>query len=229
MPQFRNSEHYYEKRYKYFQAYRFAQRFNFLQSQHSDTGAVPMKAELIDMLCRKSFKYSNEPIYKLVSGRMSQFYVNCKPVTLCARGMFLAGNLLFEEIKDDDVTGVGGLTFGADPLAVATAFASELKAKPINAFSIRKTRKDHGMIRWIEGDIQPDERVAIIDDVATTGGSTIKAIERARSEGLEVVKAVIFVDRQEGGVENIRQHVPNVSSIINRDELVRHWKSIQSD
>ncbi|MGD2038660.1 MAG: orotate phosphoribosyltransferase [Desulfobacterales bacterium] len=188
-----------------------------------------MKAELIDMLCRKSFKFSKEPIYKLVSGRMSQFYVNCKPVTLCARGMFLAGHLLFEEIKDDDVTGVGGLTFGADPLAVATAFASELKARPINAFSIRKTRKDHGMIRWIEGDIQPGERVAIIDDVATTGGSTIKAIERARSEGLEVVRAVILVDRQEGGIDNIRQHVPNLSSIVTRDELVQHWRSIKGD
>ena len=185
-----------------------------------------MKAELIDMLCRKSFKYSKEPIYKLVSGRMSQFYVNCKPVTLCARGMFLAGHLLFEEIKDDDVTGVGGLTFGADPLAVATAFASELKDKPINAFSIRKTRKDHGMIRWIEGDVQPAERVAIIDDVATTGGSTIKAIERARSEGLEVVKAVIFVDRQEGGIDNIRQHVPNVTSVVTRDELVERYVSL---
>ena len=185
-----------------------------------------MKAELIDMLCRKSFKYSKEPIYKLVSGRMSQFYVNCKPVTLCARGMFLAGHLLFEEIKDDDVTGVGGLTFGADPLAVATAFASELKDKPINAFSIRKTRKDHGMIRWIEGDIQPGERVAIIDDVATTGGSTIKAIERARSEGLEVVKAVIFVDRQEGGIDNIRRHVTHVSSIVTRDELVERYKAL---
>ena len=185
-----------------------------------------MKAELIDMLCRKSFKFSKEPIFKLVSGRMSQFYVNCKPVTLCARGMFLAGHLLFEEIKNDDVTGVGGLTFGADPLAVATAFASELKSRPINAFSIRKTRKDHGMIRWIEGDIQPGERVAIIDDVATTGGSTIKAIERARSEGLEVVRAVILVDRQEGGIDNIRQHVPNVTSIITRDELVARWKEI---
>ncbi len=186
-----------------------------------------MKAELIDMLCKKSFKYSKEPIYKLVSGRMSQFYVNCKPVTLCARGMFLAGQLLFEEIKNDDVTGVGGLTFGADPLAVATAFASELKSRPINAFSIRKTRKDHGMIRWIEGDVQPGERVAIIDDVATTGGSTIKAIERARSEGLEVVRAVILVDRQEGGIDNIRRHVAHVSSIVTRDELVERYKTLK--
>jgi orotate phosphoribosyltransferase len=185
-----------------------------------------MKAELIDMLCRKSFKFSKEPIYKLVSGRMSQFYVNCKPVTLCARGMFLAGHLLFEAIKEDDVTGVGGLTFGADPLAVATAFASELKAKPVNAFSIRKTRKDHGVVRWIEGDIRPGERVAIIDDVATTGGSTIKAIERARCEALEVVRAVILVDRQEGGIDSIRQHVANVSSIITRDELMERYKAL---
>ncbi len=186
-----------------------------------------MKAELINMLCQKSFKFSQKPIYKLVSGRMSQFYVNCKPVTLCARGMFLAGHLIFDSIKDDNVAAVGGLTFGADPLAVATAFTSELKNRPINAFSIRKTRKDHGMIRWIEGDIQPGERVAIIDDVATTGGSTIKAIERARAEGLEVAKAVIFVDRQEGGLQNIKQHVSNVSSIITRDELVERYQILK--
>lgn len=188
-----------------------------------------MKAELIDMLCQKSFKFSQEPIYKLVSGRMSQYYVNCKPVTLCARGMFLAGHLIFDSIKDDGVTAVGGLTFGADPLAVATAFTSELKNRPINAFSIRKTRKDHGMIRWIEGDVQPGKRVAIIDDVATTGGSTVKAVERARAEGLEVAKAVIFVDRQEGGVQHIKQHVSNVSSIITRDELVARWQAIERD
>jgi orotate phosphoribosyltransferase len=176
-------------------------------------------------LCQKAFKFSQEPIYKLVSGRMSQFYVNCKPVTLCARGMFLAGHLLFEAIKDDDVTAIGGLTFGADPLAVATAFTSELNARPINAFSIRKTRKDHGMIRWIEGDIRTGERVAIIDDVATTGASTVKAIERARAEGLEVVKVLIFVDRQEGGLDTIRQQVSKVSSIITRDELMERYLS----
>lgn len=192
---------------------------------HFSAGKSTMKEELIDLLCQKAFKFSQEPIYKLVSGRMSQFYVNCKPVTLCARGMFLAGHLLFEAIKDDDVTAIGGLTFGADPLAVATAFTSELNARPINAFSIRKTRKDHGMIRWIEGDIRTGERVAIIDDVATTGASTVKAIERARAEGLEVVKVLIFVDRQEGGLDTIRQQVSKVSSIITRDELMERYLS----
>ena len=185
-----------------------------------------MKLELIDILCHKSFKYSNEPIFKLVSGRSSRFYVNCKPTTLNARGMYLTGHLIFDSIKNDNVSGVGGLTFGADPLAVAAAFASEMKGQAINAFSIRKTQKDHGIVRWVEGDVQPGQRVVIIDDVATTGGSTIKAIERARAEGLEVVKSVILVDRQEGGVENIREHVAEVSAIITRDELIERWEEL---
>ncbi len=179
-----------------------------------------MKQELIHILCKKSFQFSEEPIFKLVSGQMSQFYVNCKPTTLSPRGMFLTGHLVYEAIRDARVAGIGGLTFGADPIAVAAAFVSELQGGPVQAFSIRKTRKDHGMIRWIEGDIQPGDRVAIIDDVATTGGSTIKAIERAQSEGMNVVKVVILVDRQEGGLENIRKHVSDISVIITRDDLM---------
>ena len=186
-----------------------------------------MKKELIKQLCEKSFRYTEEPTFKLVSGRMSRFYVNCKPTTLSPRGMYLVGNLVFEELAGLGAKGVGGLTFGADPIAVATAYTSELKKEPLQAFSIRKNRKDHGVVRWVEGDLERGDRVVIIDDVATTGGSTIKAIERAASEGLDVIKAVILVDRQEGGVENIRQHVPAVSAIITRDELVAHWKTLQ--
>ncbi len=180
-----------------------------------------MKKELIHILCEKSFKYTPDPTFKLVSGLMSRFYINCKPTTLSPRGMYLTGHLVLEEVRDLDLAGIGGLTFGADPIAMATAFASELKGRPINAFSIRKTRKDHGVIKWVEGDMAPGDRVAVIDDVATTGGSTIKAIERARSEGLDVVKAVILVDRQEGGLENIRRYV-DVSAVITRDELMAH-------
>ena len=192
-------------------------------------GPDAMKQELIDILCRQSFKYTEEPSFKLVSGRMSRFYVNCKPTTLSARGMYLVGHLMFNEIKDSPVSAVGGLTFGADPIAVATAFASEINAKPVNAFSIRKTRKDHGIIRWVEGDVQPGQPVVIIDDVATTGGSTIKAIERAQSEGLEVVKSVILVDRQEGGLDNIRKHADDVTAIITRDDLMERWKELKND
>lgn len=185
-----------------------------------------MKNELIQLLCRKSFKYSQTPAFKLVSGRMSRFYVNCKPTTLSARGMYLTGHLMFDTLADSGASAVGGLTFGADPIAMATAFASELEGRPLNAFSIRKTQKDHGIVKWVEGDVQPGEKVVVIDDVATTGGSTIKAVERARSEGLEVVRAVILVDRQEGGLENIRDLVPDTRAVITRDELVACWKQM---
>ena len=185
-----------------------------------------MKQELIRILCEKSFKYSPEPSFKLVSGKMSHFYVNCKPTTLSPRGMFLVGHLVFAAIQDLKPDGIGGLTFGADPMAIATAFVSELKATPMNAFSIRKNQKNHGIVKWIEGDMTPGQRVVIIDDVVTTGGSTIQAIQRARSEGLEVIKAVILVDRQEGGLENIREHVTDVTAIITRDDLMAQWSVV---
>jgi orotate phosphoribosyltransferase len=114
-------------------------------------------------------------------------------------------------------------------VAFAVAFASELNRDPIKAFSVRKTQKDHGIVRWVEGDVQKGERVAILDDVATTGGSTITAIERARAEGLEVIKAVVLVDRQEGGLENIGRYVGDVSGLVTRDELLEHWNRIRNE
>jgi len=188
-----------------------------------------MKSELIRILCKKSFKYSDTPIFKLVSGEMSRFYVNCKPTILNPRGMFLVGHMVFDEIKNLELAGVGGLTFGADPIAVATAFVSEMKQQPVNAFSIRKEQKDHGIIKWVEGDLQPGDRVAILEDVVTTGGSTIKAVERAESEGLEVVKVITLIDRQEGGIEKIKNYIESVSSIITRDELIHHYKKNSPD
>ena len=178
-----------------------------------------MKQELIEIIRNKSFQYSQEPVFKLVSGRMSQYYVNCKPTILSPRGMFLTGHLIYDAVKDCSVHGIGGLTFGADPIAMAVAYTSELKQNPIKAFSIRKTQKDHGIVKWIEGDLTPGNRVAIIDDVVTTGGSTIKAIERARAEGMKVIKVVILVDRQEGGLENVQKYVADTERIISIEEL----------
>jgi len=179
-----------------------------------------MKQELVEMLYEKSFMYSKEPIYKLVSGRQSRFYVNCRPTTLHPEGMFLVGHLVFDRIKDLDAQGVGGLTFGADPVAIATAFASYLKGKPLKAFSVRKTQKDHGIVKWVEGDMKPGEKVVIVEDVVTTGGSTIKAVERARAEGLDVVKVVVLVDRQEGGMEQVKAQVTSVESIVTIEDLM---------
>ncbi len=183
-----------------------------------------MKQELIDLLCEKSFQYTETPSFKLASGTLSRFYVNCKPVTLSPRGMYLIGHLVFDAIRDLDVDGVGGLTFGADPIAMAASFVSEIKKKPVKAFSIRKDQKDHGIIKWIEGDLAAGDRVAIVEDVVTTGGSTIKAIERARMEGIKVERIIVLVDRQEGGIAAIQKLVPDVVSLITRDELMAVYK-----
>ncbi|TYT74214.1 orotate phosphoribosyltransferase [Desulfobotulus mexicanus] len=182
-----------------------------------------MKKALIDLLCQKSVKVSETDSFTLASGKKSNFYINCKPTALDPHGMYLIGHLIMEELRNISVHAIGGLTFGADPVAMATAFASGLKGKPLQAFSIRKEQKDHGLIRWVEGDVNPGDRVVIIDDVATTGGSTIKAISRAMETGLDVCKVIVLVDREEGGMNNIRQHISDASAILTRSELMEHF------
>jgi len=183
---------------------------------------IIVKQELIEIICCKSFQYSDKPVFKLASGKMSQFYINCKPTTLSARGIFLIGQLVYDMIKKDKISGIGGLSFGADPIAIATSFTSEINKNPISAFSIRKKQKDHGIIKWLEGDVKKGDNVVIIEDVVTTGGSTIKAIQRAQSEGLNVIKVIVLIDRQEGGIDNIKQHIKNVDIIISKKDLLAH-------
>ncbi|MDY0131918.1 MAG: orotate phosphoribosyltransferase [Desulforegulaceae bacterium] len=179
-----------------------------------------MKNQLIELLKKYSVKYSDTEEFTLASGTKSRFYVNCKPAVLRSEGLYLVGNLVFQEVVDLEIDAIGGLTFGADPVSIAASFASYSSKKPFKAFSIRKEKKDHGISKWIEGDVKKGERVVIIDDVATTGGSTIKAIERAKLEGLNVVAAVILVDREEGGIENISIHVPIVRKILKKSDLI---------
>lgn len=179
-----------------------------------------MIEDLLRMLYDRSFMYSEKAEYILASGRRSQYYVNCKPTALDPKGMFLIGHLVFEKLRGHNIRGVGGLTFGADPVAMATAFASHLNSEPIKAFSIRKTQKDHGIVKWIEGDLQKGDKVAIVEDVITTGASTITAVNRARLEGLDIVKVVSIVDRQEGGVEAIKTMVPVVESLVTINDLM---------
>jgi orotate phosphoribosyltransferase len=179
-----------------------------------------MKNQLIELLKTYSVKYSDAEEFTLASGKKSRFYVNCKPSVLRPEGLYLTGNLVLNEVINLKIDAIGGLTFGADPVSVAASFASYSSKKPFKAFSIRKEKKNHGISKWIEGDVKKGEKVVIVDDVATTGGSTIKAIQRAKSEGLDVVAAVILVDREEGGIENISKHVPLVRSILKKSDLV---------
>lgn len=161
------------------------------------------RQELLELLYRHSFQYSAEPTFRLASGRLSQYYINCKATTFLATAMPLLGRLLWEAVRPASPDAVGGLTLGADPLAYAVAFASALEGKPIHAFSIRKEPKPHGLMRWIEGYSAPGARVAILEDVITTGESTLKAIHGAEEGGLRVVQVVVLVDRQEGGRERV--------------------------
>jgi orotate phosphoribosyltransferase len=183
-----------------------------------------MKERLIELVIEKAFKYSKEPVFKLVSGRMTNYYFNCKAVTLYPEGMCLIGNLIFDLIKDMNIKGIGGLTLGADPIAYAVAYASFLKGTPIEAFVVRKTPKSHGTMQWIEGNIKKGDRVVIIDDVITTGKSTIEAITRSKEEGLEIVKVIALIDRQEGGREAIEALGYMLDSIITKDEVMERYK-----
>lgn len=183
-----------------------------------------MKKRLIELIYEKAFRYSEEPTFKLVSGRMSNYYFNCKTVTLHPEGMYLIGNIIFEMIKNSGAKGIGGLTLGADPIADAVAYTSYIQKKPIEAFVCRKNAKAHGTMQWIEGNVAPGDKVVIVDDVITTGKSTIEAITKAKEGGLDIVKVIALIDRQEGGRENIGALGHHVETVITREEVMELYR-----
>jgi orotate phosphoribosyltransferase len=157
----------------------------------------------------------------LASGKPSDFYIDCKQAVLTAEGHFLVGTVLCDLLTREakDVRAVGGLTMGADPIASAVATVSYQLGRPIDAFYIRKEPKGHGTQKWIEGDkaVRAGTPVAIVEDVCTTGGSTLKAIERARLHGLEVRRVYTLVDREEGGREAVEREAPLTALFSRRD------------
>jgi orotate phosphoribosyltransferase len=179
-----------------------------------------MKERLAKIILGQSFQYSDNPPFTLASGKKSNYYFNCKPTTLDPEGMNLIGTIIFDMLKDSDITAAGGLTLGADPIANALSVISYQKGKPIKSFIVRKDVKDHGTKSAIEGNVRAGEKVAIIDDVITTGISTITAIEQARKEGLSVQRIITLIDREEGGRENILQHIDNIESVLTRTEIM---------
>jgi orotate phosphoribosyltransferase len=179
----------------------------------------PPRQQLLRLLKEKSFRYRPDKPFKLVSGRESPYYVDCRPTTFSARGLALIGEILFEKVKDLKVDAIGGLTLGADPIAHAVALTSYLKGKPINSFSVRKQTKEHGTGGLVVGDVQPGDRVVVVEDVITTGASTLKAVAAAREFGLQVVQVLILVDREEGGKEAVAQAVPRVEAVFTLSEL----------
>lgn len=180
----------------------------------------PRWEKLLRLLATHSFQYSDEPVFTLASGRKSHYYINCKATTFRPEAMPLVGALLFERIRDLSPEAVGGLTLGADPLAYAIAYYSALQGQPIHAFSVRKEPKGHGLNRWVEGYEQPGARVVILEDVVTTGESTLKAIGGAKEAQFAVLKVVALVDRQEGGRERIEALGLPFEALYLRDDFL---------
>ena len=151
-----------------------------------------MKEELLGLLKKDVYRKGE---YKLSSGKTSEHYVNCKPVTLTGRGLTLSSLLLLKEVE---TSYVGGLTLGADPLVSGVALVSALDSRLVNGLIVRKEAKGHGTQAYIEGLLPPEgTKITVLEDVITTGGSAIKAATRLRDAGYVVERVVAIVDRQE--------------------------------
>ena len=175
-----------------------------------------MKEEVLELLKKDAYKKGE---FKLSSGKTSEHYVNCKPVTLTGRGLTLISMMMLEHIKTDVVA---GLTLGADPLVSGVAVCSALDMRLINALIVRKEPKGHGTQAWIEG-LLPRERtnITVLEDVITTGGSAIKAVEKLRDAGYVVNRVVSIIDRQEDGEADAAMKEADLEliSIFKLDEL----------
>lgn len=158
----------------------------------------------------------------LTSGRESNYYFDGKQVTLIPEGAYLTARMVIAKIRGCDVEAVGGLTIGADPIVGALAAVAHMEGLDLNLFIVRKNQKQHGKMKLIEGpELRAGQRVAIVDDVITTGGSVLQAIRAVREVGCKVVKVIALVDRREGGTEKIQELGIEVDPIFTVDEFVK--------
>lgn len=176
------------------------------------------RPELLELLRRLSYR---EGRVVLASGKESDFFIDCKQTILTARGHQLAAELILDGIRHlPDLHAVAGVALGGCPLASAVSLTSAFRGRPLDALYVRKEAKDHGSRRRIEGQIQPGMRVVLLEDVITTGGSTLHAIETLRAEGVLVVAVAVLVDRLEGGVEAVRAAGVEVVTLYTRHDFI---------
>jgi orotate phosphoribosyltransferase len=175
--------------------------------------------DLLTLLATRSAKRGS---FTLASGRQSSLYIDARITTMSPEGLALIGPLGLEAIHAAgwDVDAVGGLTLGADPIACAISYASATGAKPLRAFTVRKEPKTHGTGKLIEGAFETGDRVVVIEDTITTGGSAKKAIDAVRAAGGTVVGVLALVDREEGGREALEAYGVRVISLARAADIV---------
>jgi len=160
--------------------------------------------------------------FTLASGAKTDYYIDARPTTMSSEGQMLVGHVAFAAITEVglDLTHVGGMTMGADPVAYAIAHRSWLEGRPIDGFSVRKQAKDHGTGQRIEGGLPPDGRCLMVEDTITTGRSTLEAIEAVRMHGAAIVGVLTLVNRSEGAEALYRERGLPLLSIFTGEELL---------
>jgi orotate phosphoribosyltransferase len=181
---------------------------------------------LLDRLIEHAYIYDPAGQIPLASGQLSDEYINCKAALSLPHVLHIAAEVLHSQLRED-VQAVGGLTMGADPLAIAVSLFSSRRPHVVRWFSVRKDRKAHGLKKLVEGDLPERTRVAVIEDVVTQGSSTLDAIDRLQTEGHTIVQVLALVDREQGGLDKIRDtlgpDVP-VRAIFTKSELKQRWQ-----
>lgn len=157
------------------------------------------RTELIDVFRTRALKFGN---FTLASGKTSSYYLDGKQVTLHSQGLRLVAEGLLDLLQDVSFDAIGGMSIGADPIIGAVLAVASQRKRELAGFLVRKEAKGHGTQRYLEGPVQPGQNVVIVDDVVTTGGSSLQAVDRAVEFGCNVVCVVGVVDRKEGGAKN---------------------------
>ena len=175
--------------------------------------------KLLDLLAARSAKRGT---FTLASGRQSSLYIDARMTTMSPEGLTVIGPLGLAALREAawSIDAVGGLTMGADPIACAISYASASTTTPLRAFTVRKEPKVHGTGKLIEGPFRAGDRVAVIEDTITTGGSARKAIDAVRAAGGTVVGVLALVDRDEGGRETLEAEGARVIALARADEIV---------
>ena len=169
------------------------------------------KQRLIGLVREKALKFGD---FTLASGKKAQYYLDGKQITLDSFGARLIAEGILELLADDLPAAVGGMAIGADPITAAVITMAGVQNKSLKGFLVRKEAKGHGTQKFVEGPVTAGDRVVIVEDVVTTGGSSLQAIERVEAVGLVVQRVVAIIDRMEGGAENFAQRGYAFSSLL---------------